>query len=81
MTDTPPERTSEKKAKAAILNVFYAWYLEKRSDEWVLEELVRKNLPRMKRYEWLAMKQFFREREMKAPTAMQRIREKIGKAC
>jgi hypothetical protein len=81
MTDSPPERTAEKKAKAAILNVLYAWFLEKRSDEWVMAEIARKNLPRMPREEWWRIKHFFREREMKAPSSMHRIREKIGKAC
>lgn len=80
MTDTPIERDPKKIAKAQILNILYGWYLDKRSDQWVEAEIARKNLPRMQRHEWWALKHFFREREMKAPTAMQSIREKIGKA-
>ena len=81
MTETPSKRDPVKAAKANLLNILYGWYLEKKSDEWVTSEIARKNLPRMERHAWWALKQFFREREMSHPSEMQKIREKIGKAC
>lgn len=68
----------EAKLKSCLMNFLYRQYLLKKSDEEVIAAVAQKDLPRIDRFTWWKIKQWFREREAAQPSVMAQIRKKIG---
>lgn len=71
----------ENKLKSLLMNFLYKQYLLKKSDSEVMKAIAEKDLQRMTRQEWWAIKDYFRQRELATPSAMASIKRKIGMAA
>lgn len=76
--DYPVHDQLEAKLKSLLMNFLYKQYLLKKSDEEVIAAVAQKDLPRIDRFTWWKIKQWFREREAAQPSVMAQIRKKIG---
>lgn len=80
--DSAPQREQlENKLKSLLMNFLYKQYLLKKSDDEVMRAIAEKDLQRMTRQEWWAIKDYFRQRELATPSAMASIKRKIGMAA
>lgn len=77
----PVQQQMEAKLKSLLMNFLYKQYLLKKSDEEVMKAIAEKDLQRMTRQEWWAIKDYFRQRELATPSAMASIKRKIGMAA